>query len=321
MLKIANKIYNNTLIQGPLAGFTCAPMRIQTWKYSQPAYCSTEMISANQLVYAKKPQTRYLERSKHEGALCFQLSASDKEVLAKATRIANRLEPEIIELNCGCPVNKIRKKGAGSKLLTDLDKLSYLISALRENTHAAVSIKMRVRGDDQTQDDIKIAKLAEQLGVDLLVVHGRHHTERYDKACRLDQIAQIVNAVNIPVIGNGDVKDLNSLQNMLKTTGCRGIMIARQATGQPWIFDKLQHELQNKPYSLPCPEEIGCIFIDHIERLAAIDNHTYRALLQARTLGKYYARNHIQNPSEFNQHLMQLTQMKTFHKLIKTHFV
>lgn len=321
MLKIAQKIYNSNLIQGPLAGYTCAAMRIQTWKYSQPAYCCTEMISANQLVYSKKPQTRYLERSELEGPLCFQMSAADQDVLAKATLIANQVEPDMIELNCGCPVPKIRKKGAGSKLLTQLDNLAYLISAMRDNTDAAVSIKMRVQGDDKTQQDIAIAQLAEKLGVDVIVVHGRHYTERYDQACRLQQIKNIVDAVNIPVIGNGDVKDTRTLQQMLATTGCAGAMIARNATGQPWLFEQIRCELENRPYQPPSATEIGQVFIDHIARLAKSDNSEYRALLQARTLGKYYARNRIKQPTQFKQALMQCAEMASFQSLVVRHFL
>ena len=320
MLKIANKTYHSHLIQGPLAGYTCAAMRIQTWKYSQPAYCCTEMISASALVYSKKPQTRYLERSTLEGPLCFQMSASDQEVLAKATKIANTVGPDIIELNCGCPVNKIRKKGAGSKLLTNLDALAYLISAMRENTEAAVSIKMRVQEDDNIEQDIKVAELAERLGADVIVVHGRHHTERYDQPCRLNQIKAIVEAVKIPVIGNGDIEDTKTLQNMLDTTGCAGAMIARRATGQPWIFEQIRCELAGKPFTLPCPTEVGQIFLDHIQRLAKIDNSEYRALLQARTLGKYYAKDRIKQPTEFNQALMQCEAMADFQNLIIRHF-
>lgn len=319
-LKIGPHSFANNLIQGPLAGYTCAAMRVQTWRFSQPAYCSTEMVSANHLAHAKKPPKRYLERDPSEGPLCFQLSAEDPEILAKAMQRINVLAPEIIELNCGCPVNKIRRRGAGSKLLTNLDRLKKLIEVLRNNTQAAISIKIRVAGDDNDQDDFYIAEIAEQEGADALIVHGRHWTENYDQPCRLAQIKRLVSAVKIPVIGNGDVKDFHSLSTMLTATGCAGVMIARASMGQPWLFAELEASYHQRPFTKPSTAMIGEVFIDHVERLASIDS-AQRAVLQARKMGKYYSRNAIPSSHEFTLKLMQCTTLNAFNSLVQQYFI
>jgi tRNA-dihydrouridine synthase B len=318
-LQLGSHTFASNLIQGPLAGYTCAAMRVQTWKFSQPAYCSTEMVSATHLVHAKKFPQRYLERDPSEKALCFQLSAQDPEILAKATQRVNTLAPEIIELNCGCPVNKIRRKGAGSKLLEDTDRLKRLIEALRNNTNAAVSIKVRVAGDENEQDDLHIAEIVEQQGADALVVHGRHWTEGYDQACRLGQIQRLVAAVNIPVIGNGDVNDLASLRTMLDSTGCAGVMIARASMGQPWLFAQLEAEHWQGTFTKPPPSVIGEALIQHIDGLATLDS-IFRALLQARKIGKYYARHTLPSPLDFTAQLMQCSTMPGFITLVQQHF-
>lgn len=318
-LKIGQHTFNSNLIQGPLAGYTCAAMRVQTWRYSQPAYCSTEMISAAHLVHAKKPPKRYLERDPSENALCVQLSAEDPHILALAVQRLNPLAPEVIELNCGCPVSKIRRKGAGSKLLSEPDKLKRLISALRENTTCAISVKIRVSGDNHDQDDFLIGEIAEQEGADALVVHGRHWTENYDQPCRHTHIQKLVSAVKIPVIGNGDVKDLPSLVAMLENTGCAGVMIGRASMGQPWLFAQLQAEFANRPFIKPTPSAIGEIFIDHIQRLATLDS-PFRAVLQARKMGKYYSRQVIATSHDFNMALMQCSSIEAFIELVKMHF-
>lgn len=318
-LIIGSHTFSSNLIQGPLAGYTCAPMRVQTWRFSQPAYCSTEMVSATHLVQAKKTPKRYLERDPSESALCFQLAASDPDTLAKATQKVSLLSPEIIELNCGCPVNKIRRKGAGSKLLQETDQLKRLIEALRTNTNAAVSVKIRVAGNENDQDDFHIAEIIEQQGADALVVHGRHWTENYDQTCHITQIQRLVSAVKIPVIGNGDVKDFLSLKKMFEATGCAGVMIARASMGQPWVFSQLESEFSQKPFQKPSATIIGETLIDHIERLASLDSD-FRALLQSRKIGKYYARHAINAHHEFT---LQTTRCKTlpeFISLVRQHF-
>lgn len=318
-LKIGPHQFKHNLIQGPLAGYTCAPMRVQTSRFTQPAYCSTEMVSANHLVHAKKTPKRYLDRDPNEGALCFQLSADDPEILGFAVQRIQSIEPEIIELNCGCPVKKIRRKGAGSKLLTDPDQLRRLIQALRKNSTSAISIKIRVAGEDQEQNDFEIAEMAEQEGVDALIVHGRHWTEKYDQPCRLAQIKRLVDAVKIPVIGNGDVKDFDSLKSMLEQTGCAGVMIGRASMGQPWLFEELLASYHKQPFTKPNSKEIAEIFIDHVDRLAKLDSE-HHAVLQARKMGKYYARQVISSPQEFVLELMKCKTLDQFHSVVGKFF-
>jgi tRNA-dihydrouridine synthase B len=311
-LQIGKLSFATNLIQGPLAGYTCAPMRVQTWKYGKVAYCSTEMISANYLVHAKKPPRRYVERDPLEGPLCVQLSASDPVDLAIATRTVNLQGAELIELNCGCPVAKIRRKNAGSRLLSDLDRLKRLCAALRENTEAAVSIKIRVSGEANDQDDFQIAKIIEESGADCLVVHGRHWGERYDVPCRNQQIAQLVSAVKIPVIGNGDVADQASLQAMFEETGCAGVMIARATVGQPWLFA----ELSDPDFIKPSGPEILAVFIDHMNRLADLDTE-YRALLQARKIVKYYLRGCVEKPVDYMQAVMHCADLPALYTMVE----
>ncbi len=318
-LYIGRHQFTSNLIQGPLAGYTCAPMRRQTWQLSQPAYCSTEMVSASHLVHAKKMPIRFIERDSNEQALCFQLSADDPEILGKAVQKINVFEPEIIELNCGCPVNKIRRKGAGSKLLSEPERLKKMVNVLRTNTQAAVSIKIRVSGDERDQDDLSIAKIIEEEGADALVVHGRHWREKYDVPCRYEQIRRIVEAVKIPVIGNGDVRDFESLKDMITMTNCAGVMIARASMGQPWIFAELAAKSQQQQYQLPSPIQIGEIFIDHIERLALLDSE-YRAVLQARKMAKYYARSAIPAAVDFCRQIMQCSTLNSFRELVQLYF-
>lgn len=286
-LTLGNRIFSNNLIQGPLAGYSNAPLRLLTWRYSQPAFSCTEMISSKALIHQpKRSLERYIKKDFDEGPVCFQLSGNDPKELAVAVKKVTDHGADLIDLNCGCPVKKIRRKGMGSSLLTHPKQLAELIAALRNSTHLPISIKIRVEGDSDEATNKQIAKIVNDSGLDYLIVHGRHWTENYDTTCRYEEIKFFVNHVSIPVIGNGDVSCVNSLRAM-QATGCAGIMISRAGVGQPWLIKQLltgNHALK------PSNEEIGQIFLEHIERLGSMLLNEKFAIVQARKLIKYYAR-------------------------------
>lgn len=279
--------FPSNLIQAPLAGISCAPFRELLWQFGGLAYTSTEMISAKTLL-GRSPK-RYVYKNLSEGPLCFQLSGNNPMELQKAASIAVNHGANLIDLNCGCPVDKIRKKGCGSKLLGDGPRLFEIIRAIKASVDVPLSIKIRVDGDSGDRFNTDIVKIINDAGADFIVVHGRHWTEHYETAVRLDEIARIVEASNIPVIGNGDVKDYHSLTQMFKVTGCHGAMIGRASVGRPWLFKMLSFEDRGEPYAIPTKKDIGTLFLKHITGLIKLENETL-AVLQARSLSKYYAR-------------------------------
>ncbi|HVY53212.1 MAG TPA: tRNA-dihydrouridine synthase family protein [Gammaproteobacteria bacterium] len=288
-LQIADKVLPINIIQGPLAGVSSAPFRVLMSKYMPPAYACTEMISAKTLIQqSAAARQRFVAKDLREGQVCFQLSGNDPSELGKATRIATDLGADIIDLNCGCPVKKIRQKGAGSRLLTESDKLYKLITAMKQNTHVPVSIKRRVESSSEKFNE-EIAKIVTEAGLDFLVVHGRHWTEHYETPCRYDDIEFFVQRLKIPVIGNGDISCLNTLNKMFDT-GCAGVMIARAGVGQPWLVQKLVAEYQGESFTMPSLPERGSLFIEHVAGLVVLLQSEKFALLHARKLARYYAR-------------------------------
>jgi tRNA-dihydrouridine synthase B len=289
-LILKNQFYPVNLIQGPLAGVSCAPFRELTWRYSQPAFTCTEMISCKTLLYQPaSSQQRYIKKSADEGPVCFQLSSSDSNELAEATKRATDYGADLIDLNCGCPVKKIRSRGAGSSLLVDAAKLYQLITAMKQNTHLPVSIKIRVDGDASEKFNREVATAVQDAGTDFLIVHGRHWTEHYETPCRYEDIKFFVDELKIPVIGNGDIACVKSLKKMYET-GCAGVMIGRAGVGQPWLIKKLIAELTQQTYAAPPLTEIGAVFIEHIEGLIDLLGTEKFSIFQARKLAKYYAR-------------------------------
>ncbi|MCD6047813.1 MAG: dusC [Gammaproteobacteria bacterium] len=278
------------LIQGPLAGISCAPFRALIWRYSQPAYCYTEMISCKTLNEGSAALNhRYVAKDPSEGPVCFQLSGNDPQELAEATKRATDYGADLINLNCGCPVKKIRSKGAGSSLLMDPQRLFQLMRAMKQSTHLPVSIKIRVEGHGPDRFHQTLVQAIQDAGIDSLTVHGRHWTEHYETPCHYQHIQFFVEHLNIPVIGNGDVADFASLQRMLKT-GCAGVMIGRAGVGQPWLIAELSAKLAGTEFLSPMLNERKQMFLDHVQGLIALMGNETVSLMQARRFAKYYAR-------------------------------
>lgn len=318
-LKLGKLQLTSNLIQGPLAGYSCAPFRMITHQYGKPAFCATEMISAKDLVHRNPKPKRYLGKDPKEGLLCYQLSGNDPEFLAQATALVSEAHADLVDLNCGCPVGKIRAKPAGSKLLTTPEKIFALVRAIKANTDAVVSIKIRVSGDIADHDDHAVIDAAEQAGVDFITVHGRHWTERYDVPCRINAIADIVNYAKVPIIANGDVADYESLQQIFAVTKCAGVMIARASVGRPWLFQELAAHDKQLSFSMPSNQQIAAIFKEHISALIELESARLAAL-QSRKLAKYYGRC-LPNTLEFTIAMQQVTTEDHCLHLIEEYFI
>lgn len=319
-LTLGNKTFPSNLIQGPLAGISCAPFRKLTWQYSKPAFSCTEMISCKtilqQLGFA---QRRYVIKDPAEGPVCFQLSSSDPNELAEATKRVTDFGADLIDLNCGCPVKKIRSRGAGSSLLTTPDKLFHLITAMKYNTHLPISIKIRVEAGTGDKFNQEVAKVVTEAGADFLIVHGRHWTQHYETPCNYDEIKLFVEMMKIPVVGNGDIADLASLQRML-ATGCAGVMVARAGVGQPWLLAQLAAQLQQEKFSPPSLTEIGKMFWQHVTELANLLASDELAVIQARKFAKYYARPMV-NKIEFCEQVNRCNNLFDLQKIYLNYFI
>jgi tRNA-dihydrouridine synthase B len=242
------------------------------------------------------------------------LSANNPEELAQGTRIATDYGADLIDLNCGCPVKKIRSKKAGSHLLSDPQKIYQLIRAMKNNTHCPVSIKIRVDAHSHDRFNQDIADAVQEAQADFITVHGRHWTSGYDIACSYNDIRFFVEELDIPVIGNGDIACQDSLQRMFNT-GCAGAMIGRAGVGQPWLIQ----QLMNENYQAPNNQIIGELFIEHILGLCALLSSEKFALLQARTMAKYYARG-LAKKQEFCEAFNQTDQFDLAKQIIKNYF-
>lgn len=301
-LVIGSKTFDHNLIQGPLAGYSSAPFRKLFYQFTPPAYCVTEMISAKSLVGNKNFNSRYLWRDPAEKNLCYQLSGNCAQTLREATRIVTDLGADLIDLNCGCPKPKIRKKQSGSYLLSKPDQIAEIVAAMKSATTVPITVKIRSDGHSREHHHLAVAQAIADAGADALIVHGRHWTEGYETACQLEQISEIAAAVTIPVIGNGDIRNMVDLKKML-ATGCAGVMISRAGTGKPWIFEQLLQEISGKNYITPTLNDIMFLFQQHLAGLTALENK-HKASLEIRKLLPYYFRDHL-SPAQIAQYVIK----------------
>lgn len=268
------------LIQAPLAGYSCAPFRRLFNHYQPPAYCVTEMISANDVLYRHNCDSRYLYRHPDERILAYQLSGTDPLTLQQAARKCELIGADLIDINCGCPKGKIRRKGAGSALLEQPKKLIDIIDAVKQSIMIPLTVKIRLHPHG---NNIQLAKQIENAGADALIVHGRTFQQDYDIACDWQSIAIIKQSVSIPVIANGDIFDLASLNQAINISGCDAFMIGRAGSGKPWLYQQLLSEQTCQPNLIKRVD----LLMEQLTYLARLDGEV-SALFQARSLIRYY---------------------------------
>lgn len=234
-LKIGNVTLDNQVILAPMAGVTDLPFRLLCREMGAGLVCM-EMVSAKAIYYNNKNTEELLTIHPDETPASLQLFGSDPEIVAEmAARIEER-PFSILDFNMGCPVPKIVNNGEGSALMKNPKLAEELLGRLVRAVKKPVTVKIRKGFDEEHVNAVEIAKIAEACGVAAIAVHGRTRSQYYGGSADWDIIRQVKEAVQIPVIGNGDVKDAKTARLLLEQTGCDGVMIGRAAQGNPWIF-------------------------------------------------------------------------------------
>lgn len=274
MFKIGNiRIEHNTAL-GPMAGVTDLPFRLLC-KEMGCGLLYTEMVSAKALYYKNKNTEPLLETRKEEYPLALQLFGSEPDLIADMAQMLEEGPYDIFDLNMGCPVPKVYNNGEGSALMGNPKLVEEILSKLVKAVRKPVTVKIRKGIDDDHVNAVEIAKIAESCGVSAIAVHGRTRMQYYSGKADWDIIAKVKEAVNIPVIGNGDIENGMDAKKMMEETGCDAIMVARRARGNPWIFRHINAYLeQGKKEDDPDYKEIVEMILRH-------------ASMEAKAFGEY----------------------------------
>lgn len=305
-LKIGDLQFSTNLIQGPLAGYSCSAYRELIWNFGGLAYACSEMLSAYDLAHRKQQRQRFTHRADNETTLCVQLAGKQPDILAAATeRAVAELQADIIDLNCGCPKPKIRRKGHGSKLTEDPELLYQCILAMRSASDKPLTVKIRLQKNLNHDREVIAAIIAGK--ADAVIIHPRRWQDDYAIPCDWFYLAECISGCQLPVIANGDITDKQHITTILENTGCAGLMISRATSGRPWLFQTLS----DPNFIPPDTDAVGKLLLQHIENLAKLDSEQ-SALYQARGFIKYYVK--WAKLEGFEQH--EMLKIDNYHKLM-----
>jgi len=286
-LKIGSLRLANPLILAPLSGISDSPFRLLA-KEQGCALVSTEMISAEGLLHNRKATGRLLESRPGERPLAVQIFGSRPWSMGEAARIVQDIGADVLDINMGCPVRKVVGGGSGAALLKDPERAREIIWEVRRAISIPLTVKIRSGWDEKNLNFLDVARVAEDLGVDALTLHGRARTQGYGVKADWEVIGRAKEKLGIPVIGNGDLASPQAVFDFFARTGCAGAMIGRGALGNPWIFRQTLNMLQGQPCQEPSLGEKEDTILRHLTMIVE-------------------RRGEVYGPKEFRKHLFWYT--------------
>ncbi|WLR50929.1 tRNA dihydrouridine synthase DusB [Bacillus tianshenii] len=288
MLKIGDIEMKNPVVLAPMAGVCNSAFRLTVKEFGAGLVCA-EMVSDKAILYKNQKTMGMLYIDEREKPLSLQIFGGEKDSLVEAAKfVEQNTTADIIDINMGCPVPKITKCDAGARWLLQPEKIYELVSAVVDAVDMPVTVKMRSGWDENTIYAIENARAVERAGGQAVALHGRTRVQMYEGQADWDIIKQVKQAVNIPVIGNGDVQTPEDAERMLQTTGCDGVMIGRAALGNPWmIYRTVKYLETGELIGEPSAREKIKVCKLHMDRLIELKNEKV-AVMEMRKHAAWY---------------------------------
>ena len=312
-LKIGNVELQNNIILAPMAGLTDLPFRLVCEKY-KPGLVVTEMVSSKALYYNDEKTKQLLKMDGEKRPVSAQIFGSDIETMAYGANYVSKIA-DVVDINMGCPAPKVVKNGDGSKLLLDLDKVYEIVKTVVKNSTVPVTVKIRKGWDNDHIVAVEAAKVIESAGASAITIHGRTRSEYYTGVADWNIIKKVKESVNIPVIGNGDIKSPEDAKKIFEQTNCDGIMIGRATLGRPWILEQIRTYLENGTIRKITNKEILETILNHID-LEVKEKGEYTGIREMRKHICYYLKglpgassvrdkiNHLESKEEVQKELV-----------------
>ncbi|WLI89747.1 tRNA dihydrouridine synthase DusB [Massilia sp. R2A-15] len=282
-MQIGPHLLRNNVFVAPMAGVTDRPFR-QLCKQLGAGYAVSEMAASNPRLWATEKSSRRTDHSGEMEPKAVQIAGADPQDLADCAKFNVERGAQIIDINMGCPVKKVCNSWCGSALLQHEDLVAKILDAVVGAVDVPVTLKFRTGWNRENKNALRIARLAEQAGIQMLTLHGRTRADGYSGDAEYDTIAAVKAAVKIPVVANGDITTPEKARDVLAFTGADAVMIGRAAQGRPWICREIDHFLQTGTH-LPAPlvEEVRGLMHEHLEAHYAF----YGEFLGVRTARKH----------------------------------
>lgn len=312
-MRIGNVEIKNGICLAPMAGIADRAFRELCIEYGA-GYVVTEMVSAKGLTMGDKKSRELLALGETEKPAAAQIFGDDPEVMAQAAVQCMAFAPQVIDINMGCPAPKIAMNGGGASLMKRPELAGRIVKAVTAAVDVPVTVKIRKGWDDDSVNAVEMAQLAEKNGAAAVAVHGRTRVQMYSGKADCDVIAKVKQAVDIPVIGNGDIVDEQSAAIMLEKTNCDGIMIGRGALGNPWLFRRINAYL-DECRILP---EVGInekmlVMLKHIRQIIEYKGE-YTAMREARHHAAYYTKG-LRGGAAFRREISSLEKYEQLEEL------
>jgi tRNA-dihydrouridine synthase B len=317
-LKIGPYTLSSPFVLAPMAGVTDAPFRRICRRFGA-GMTTSEMTTADTRLW-QTPKSRFrLDLDLDTKPVAVQIAGSDPEQMATAALACVGRGAEIIDINMGCPAKKVCNRLAGSALLQDEKLVAAILEAVVAAVTVPVTLKIRTGWDPQHRNAVRIAKIAEQSGIQSLAVHGRTRACRYKGEAEYDTISAVKETVTIPVIANGDITTLAKSLEVLRVTNCDGLMIGRGAQGRPWIFRELGQILKNDPQKPQLDKyELRDIMLDHLGELHRFYGEQTGVRVARKHLTWYC--NSLANADEFRHRVVRVESASEQIRLTKIYF-
>jgi tRNA-dihydrouridine synthase B len=295
------------LYLAPMAGVSESPFRRLCRRFGADVVV-TEFLSAEGIRRDNPATVSKLRFGADEHPIGVQIFGADAAAMGEAAAfVTDVFQPDFIDINFGCPVKKVVKRNGGSGCLRDLSLVGGIIRAVARSTHLPVTVKIRSGWSEDTRDPVGIALRCQDAGARALSLHPRTRTQMYTGTARWEEIAAVVDALSIPVVGNGDIKTPEDTIRMWRTTRCAAVMIARGSFGQPWIFDQAKDLMAGRPMRpTPSVEERFRIALDHARMVEAYEPDPDGAAVEFRKHLGWYVKG-LPNSADLRRRLHAVT--------------